>query len=362
MVAKYFYLYIHQLYIYAGPLFMLENYHEPEELLSDPSFLDWYFKTGEGKDEIWEQWMAANPGGRELVQQAVDILNSTRLPELEIPARQIDMAETALMQKISFLPETASSPEAAPVAMPVHRDRRWIAAACILVLLGAGLFITKYRHPAQPEVKTAYGQISRQQLPDGTEVTMNANSRLSYSTGWKDGADREVWVNGEAFFHVTKTPQKSRFIVHTDHFDIIVTGTQFNVVNRHGKDNVLLQEGSIILHTRDGRDLHLTPGDFVEFTSDQLAKRPAKNDSLLAWREQRLVFDKTPLRELITIINEQYGIPVRLADDSIGGRTISAILPNNNLDVLLQALEATSEFDVVREDGGIVIKAHSGQN
>lgn len=358
---------------------MLDNYREPEELLSDESFLAWYFNTEEDKGRV-EQWMAANPGGRELVQQAVDLLNTMRLPEKEIPAQQVDRAETALMRKIGALSDTdriadASitapvdfSPEFSPsvekTAIPLYKDRRWIAAASILILLAAGLVLTRsgYIRPGQPEVKTAYGQISRQQLPDGTEVTMNANSRLNYTSGWKEGADREVWVNGEAFFHVSKTPLKSRFIVHTDHFDIIVTGTQFNVVNRHGKDNVLLQEGSIILHTRDGKDLHLTPGDFVEFTSDQLAKRPAKNDSVLAWKEQRLVFDKTPLRELITIINEQYGIPVRLAEDSIGDRTISAILPNNNLNVLLQSLEATSEFDVVRQEGGIIIKAHTQKN
>jgi ferric-dicitrate binding protein FerR (iron transport regulator) len=100
----------------------------------------------------------------------------------------------------------------------------------------------------------------------------------------------------------------------------------------------------------------------VEFNSSQLEKRPAKNDSILAWKEQRLVFDRTPLRELVSIINDQYGVAVRLADDSIGDRTISAILPNNNLDILLQALEATSEFDVVREKDGITIKAHSQQN
>ena len=333
---------------------MLDNYREPEELLSDESFLAWYFKTGEGSEGM-EQWIADNPGSRELVEQAVELLNTMRLPEKEIPAQQIDRAESALMQKIAVLPE------AAPI--PLYKDRRWIAAACVLVLLGAGLVLTRKSHSGQPEVKTAYGQIGHQQLPDGTEVTMNANSRLHYLPGWKDGADREVWVDGEAFFRVSRTPLKSRFIVHTDHFDIIVTGTQFNVVNRNGKDNILLQEGSVILHGRDGRDLNMIPGDFAEFNgSNQLAKRPAKNDSVLAWKEQRLVFDKTPLRELVTIINEQYGIPVRLDQDSIGDRTISAILPNNNLNVLLQALEATSEFDVVRQENGIIIKAHSQKN
>ncbi|HEX9512690.1 MAG TPA: FecR domain-containing protein [Puia sp.] len=323
---------------------MLDNYREPEDLLSDESFLAWYFKTGEGQGMVWEHWMAANPGRKDMVQQAIEILNTTRLPEKEVPASQVDRAESALLQKIATLP------------VPLYKDRRWIAAACILVLLTAGLFITRSR---RPEVKTDYGQISLQQLPDGTDVTMNANSKLSYSPGWKEGADREVWVSGEAFFHVRKTPQKSRFIVHTDHFDIIVTGTQFNVVNRGGKDNVLLQEGSVILHGRDGRELNMIPGDFVEFNSAQLEKRPAKNDSVLAWKEQKLVFDQTPLRELVAIIKDHYGITVKLADDSLGDKKIVAILPNNNLDVLLKSLEATSEFDVIRQEDGILIKAHA---
>jgi ferric-dicitrate binding protein FerR (iron transport regulator) len=103
-----------------------------------------------------------------------------------------------------------------------------------------------------PEFKTAYGEIKEQQLPDATEVTVNANSRIICSKGWQDGKDREVWMKGEAFFHVRKTPLKSRFIVHTDHFAIIVTGTQFNAVNRGGRANVMLREGSVNLRTWEG--------------------------------------------------------------------------------------------------------------
>lgn len=340
---------------------MSVNYREPEDLLSDESFLAWYFKTGEEQGIAWEQWMADNPGSQELVRQAITLLNTVRIPEKEVPAGQIRRAEATLMGSLDvdrIRAADATGNESSPV-VPLHKNRRWIAAASILVIFTAGLLVTRTIRHRQPEVRTEYGQISRQQLPDGTEVTMNANSKLRYSPGWKDGVDREVWVSGEAFFHVQKTPMKSRFILHTDHFDIIVTGTKFNVVNRQGKDNVLLQEGSITLQTPDGKELHLAPGDFVEFNSRQLERRPAKDDSVLAWREQKLIFDKTPLRELVSIINEQYGVAVTLDADSIGDKKISAILPNNNLDVLLQALVATSEFDVVRQKDGIIIKAHS---
>ncbi len=98
---------------------------------------------------------------------------------------------------------------------------------------------------------------------------------------------------------------KSRFIVHTDHFDVIVTGTRFNVVNRIGLDNVMLKEGSVIVHTDGGAELKMIPGDFVEYNSDQLEKKVVKNDSLLAWREHKLMLDRTPLPELVRIIKDQ---------------------------------------------------------
>ena len=374
---------------------MVDNYREPEDFLSDDSFLAWYFKTGPDQEKAWDLWISTNPDRRELVQQAVELLSATLVVEKEVPTQQIKRAEDSLMQKIKVLAQTQTLTEvnASPAAVspvqgsltatsPVQESPesalpapaspakvitpfRWMAAASILILLSAGLLITKVFRPGKPEVRTEYGQISQQHLPDGTEVIMNANSKLTYSSGWEDGTDREVWVNGEAFFHVTKTPLKSRFIVHTDRFDVIVTGTQFNVVNRNNKANVMLKEGSVIINTKDGKTLHMEPGDFVEFNGgDKLERMAVKDDSLLAWKEQKLVFNKTPLKEIAAIINEQYGVPVKLSVECPYIGTVSGIMPNNNLDVLLQALVATSEFDVIRAPGNdtITIKAHCQQN
>jgi transmembrane sensor len=332
---------------------MLENYLEPEELLSDESFLAWYFKTAAGadpgKEKNWELWMEAGNGRRELVQQAVNLLNTVRIREDELPAGQVIAAEQGLMNRIG------SSTKIKTLAA----RRRWLAAASIIAIILSGALVTKLLLTGKSKLRTDYGQISQQQLPDGTEVVVNANSELSYSSGWQDGKDREVWLNGEAFFHVRKTPMKSRFIVHTDHFDIIVTGTQFNVVNRNGRDNVMLNEGSVIIHTDQGKELKMIPGDFVEYGHDQLEKKLIRNDSLTAWKQQKLEFDKTPISELVTIIKDQYGVTVRLADDSVKDKTISGILHNVNLEVLLQALEATGDFEVTRQNGDIIIGSRS---
>ena len=70
--------------------------------------------------------------------------------------------------------------------------------------------------------------------------------------------------------------------------------------------------------------------------------------------------NKSPIiSEVAAIIQEQYGVTTRPANQTVGNRTIFGILPNYNLDVLLKALEATSEFQVVHQGGEIIIQDHS---
>lgn len=319
---------------------MLDNYREPEDLLSDPSFLSWYYKTGGEADDKWEDWMTDRPDRKLLVQMAVTLLEATRLSEKEPSPQQLQKAEDALFGKIASLP---SSPKTSTIGR-----MRWIAAASVLVAVVAGIIIVKYNAHTPPEVRTPFGQISSRQLPDGTEVTMNANSSLRYGSNWTDGRDREVWVDGEVFFHVKKTRSNSRFIVHSEHFDIIVTGTQFNVSNRHGKDNVLLQEGSITLRTKDGKTIMMKPGEFVTYDSS-LEKTVGCSRMTLAWKEQQLILDTTPISKVATMINDLYGIRVRLEGDSTRYRTVTAMLPSNNLDLLIRSMKETTDFDIAHD-------------
>jgi ferric-dicitrate binding protein FerR (iron transport regulator) len=105
--------------------------------------------------------------------------------------------------------------------------------------------------------------------------------------------------------------------------------------------------------------MKMLPGDFLAFGSDTPEKRTVRPDSVLAWKEHRLLFDNTPLKQLVTIIDDQYGVRVRLDNEATGNQTISGILPNDNLDVLLQALEATMEFEVDRQGDNITIRKHA---
>jgi len=325
---------------------MTDTYNEPEDLLVDESFLAWHFKLPDAEPQRWESWVGSHPDRARLVQQAIQLLDTTYLSEKPLPVQQIASAEQRLLQSLTDTPKIS-----------FFNRRRWMIAAAVLVLLGAGLIYTGVSKSRGTAIATDFGEVTSRQLPDGTEVMLDANSKINYKGDWSEGKDREVWMDGEAFFHVRKTPENSRFIVHLTHMDVIVTGTRFNVINRHGVENVLLQEGRVILRNKKGEQLPLTPGEFVSFKEDLWQKKTVQPDSLMAWKEQRLVFDGTPLHELVTLVNDHYGVHLQLADSSIADSTISAILPNNNLEVLLQALDATAEYGVTRENDKIIISS-----
>ena len=328
---------------------MSKNYVGVEDLLTDESFLAWYFRTDARCIRQWEEWIAADPAIRARADQAVDFLRTLPLDQGQLDEGQITIAESRLLQTIREA-ETKN-------VRSIGGYRRWIAAAAVLAIVAGIYLVRPLLVHSTPELHTAYGEVRESRLPDGSSVVVNADSKLVFSQGWEDGKDREVWLTGEAFFHVAKTPLKSRFIVHVNHFDIIVTGTQFNVVNRQDKANVMLKEGSVILHTEEGRELKMVPGDFVEYRSS-LEKKIVRNDSVLAWKEHKLVLDGTPLRDLITIIRENYGVAVTTTGEGLEDKKLYGIMPNDNLDVLLLALQSTGDFEIIHEGKQILIKAH----
>jgi transmembrane sensor len=328
---------------------MEKNFLRVEDIIADESFQGWYYGD-KAKVAEWEAVMAANPSLAGLVAEARDVMDSLSVQEKEVSRDQHISAQQRLMQSIAL--DDTAGPRV--VALKRRRLWYWAAAAVIFLSLGAVAF---WQLNSSPEmVQTAFGEIREQSLPDGSKVMLNANSEITYSEGWDKGAEREVWIKGEAFFQVQKTPAKTRFVVHAGQFDVIVTGTQFNVVNRQDKTNVMLTEGSVTLKTKDGKEIFMQPGDFVEITNQQPEKKNVVQENVLAWRDKKLYFDNTPLRQASKKIEEHYGVTITLTDDATANRTLSGILSNENLDVLLEALEAL-EFRVVRSQQEIVISS-----
>jgi transmembrane sensor len=331
---------------------MENNQDKVTELLESESFLAWHFKTNEADIAAWDNRLKANPELKTIVDKAVKLLNALQIKEDEISPKKIAAAEKRLLLTMGPPLRTQNTKV---VKMFGKQAWRWVAASVILVVCISLLAISMLKS----SINTTYAQIKDQQLPDGSQVILNANSKLTYSKEWNENIskDREVWIKGEAYFHVKKTAAKTRFIVHTTQFDIVVTGTQFNVNNRdEAHPKVVLREGSITIKRKGAEDVFIKPGESFEVADNCVPVKKTTNTEVpLAWIDKKLNFDNTPMGEVRKTLQAIYGIEVVFADAAITNETITGIMPNDNLEVFIESLQATMAYKVERKDNVLTI-------
>jgi ferric-dicitrate binding protein FerR (iron transport regulator) len=82
--------------------------------------------------------------------------------------------------------------------------------------------------------------------------------------------------------------------------------------------------------------------------------KDGNEDNVLAWKDNKLAFDNTGLPEVARIINNHYGVKIKLADDIVAGKSLTGIMPNNNLDDLLEAIGIALDIQISRSDTTII--------
>lgn len=145
-------------------------------------------------------------------------------------------------------------------------------------------------------------------LSDGTIVWLNSESRLRYPIAFS-GARRELTLEGEAFFEVAKDQSKP-FIVHTDRFDVRVTGTQFNVRTYPDEpESATLTEGQIQLE-RGEKVHHLIPGQQAVLAHNQITIRKVNPEEAVAWRYEAFCFKQCRLESIMNELSRWYDVEV----------------------------------------------------
>jgi transmembrane sensor len=254
--------------------------------------------------------------------------------------------------------------------------RRWAAAAAIAGLAAGvggslywqphaapGAMATRPLAPAPIQYATGNGQTREVQLPDGSTVTLNANSTLRHAAVWRQNAPREVWLNGEAYFSVKHLANHQRFRVHTSgNFNVEVLGTKFTVYRRHAQERVVLLSGKVRVDFQDQHqpDIILKPGELLQTadaTPKQVVHKAVQAPLYAAWKDSRLVLDDMPISELATQLHDTYGVEVVVLDPALRRQTITGTVPLGDLNLLCQALHASFNIKVERQGQRILLSS-----
>ncbi len=317
---------------------MDHTFQTAESLAASEKFQRHCLQPSAESEQYWEEWLSQNPEKQSLFQEATQLVAKLSL----LP----DEAEIA--DEWSKLEKAIEQPVAKVQALRPRRTlnwAKWAVAASITCLLGIGLWQWQFSGPDLVRFSTQYGQTQEISLQDGTIVTVNGNSNIRYASDWDEKEEREIWLEGEAFFHVTKQNGKA-FIVHTTEGDIQVLGTQFNVARRESHFSVTLMEGKVALKRAQQAPIAMKRGEQVFLAGDHLERRLVDVETVAAWRFDKMIFRNTPISTIIEQLENDFGWKVEVKDPSILRRKVKAEIPRNNPELLLEALSAIYELKV----------------
>jgi transmembrane sensor len=298
-----------------------------------------------------------------------------------------------LMSKAAWnnIQKKINTGERATTSWRVFTGARWLAAASLLLVVASAtiLYIKYGKKHGQTGLSTAMmnhvatqaGSRTRLELPDGTQVWLNANSQLAYGNKSFGTEEREVTLSGEAFFDVAKN-ERVPFIIHTGNITITVMGTAFNVraYPREKTVETALIRGLVEITTAKDPDrkIILKPNEKIIVPADNspeednrqtvAANSPSslysivklRKDSTQAipetvWMESKLEFDNEPFEELAPKLENWFNIKIHFRNEGIKKRRFSAIIEKETLTETLDAMRISGHFSYQIKDNELWI-------
>ena len=255
----------------------------------------------------------------------------------------------------------------------VVRTSAFFAAAAAVVIAYVGWWRTTV--PVAPAVADATapaavrvlaGTARQVVLADGSVAALNGDSRID--TDFTPGERRVRLAQGEAHFAVTKNPARP-FLVSAGAVTVRAVGTAFDVRLAADVVEVIVTEGSVRL---EGPALErLAAADRPSLVAGERAvidlsirtatpvalSTPTRDeiDDLLAWKTTRLVFDRTPLDEVVSTFNRHNAQRLELGSPALRARTLTGTIRADNLDGLLASLETNADVTAEHRADGLIV-------
>jgi transmembrane sensor len=231
----------------------------------------------------------------------------------------------------------------------------WVlrAAASIAFIILCSYFI--YISFAGNEVVTyaSTSMIESMKLPDGSVVTLNKDTRISYHENFEN--NRSIDLQGEAFFDVERDPDHP-FIVNTSTAKVRVLGTSFNVNAKTARETRLYVASGVVRFSSPDEvtSMEFKKGESGSFSSE--SKKLATNIAVnpIAWKDKVLIFNNTPLSEVFISLEEYFDedfvVPQSLADCRL-----TAEFEDPGLKEVLDVLDQVFALSVVRDGDHYVV-------
>ncbi|KOS05606.1 iron dicitrate transport regulator FecR [Flavobacterium akiainvivens] len=212
-------------------------------------------------------------------------------------------------------------------------------------------------------LKIPYGKHFQLQLSDGTVVHLNAGTTLRYPVKFLAGQERTVYLDGEAFFDVSKD-KKHPFIVNADELNVRVLGTHFNVSNypEDARTDVVLVEGSVGLYTAgktfDAQSTMLEPGYKGSLSKGNtvIKVKEVSTHPYTAWVKNELVFRNMTFKNICRKLERQYNVTITNSNNTLANERFNASFKNEPVEKVLGYFHELNGFAYTIKDNIVTIK------
>ncbi|AEI46869.1 FecR family protein [Runella slithyformis] len=347
-----------------------------EDFARDERFREWVLDNDPESTRFWNEWMLQNPDCAEHVRLAKAFLLALEDRDPSLESDELDF----ITQRIV----------AAPVAESIFfwKNNAFRLAASILLVIGVGFGMYTYFNgvvspltqidesftlPLTDHYLESTNQTALPQqiaLEDGSTVTLYPKSSIRYPNPFSPSR-REVYLNGKAFFDITKNPRKP-FWVYTYHISTQVLGTSF-MVNSFAdakEANVEVKTGKVSVYTR--KDLEkakgtqqnaragvvLTPNQQVAFskTEERLLKSIVEAPSVVIEApKQEFIFEEAPVSQVFRFLEKIYGLTVIYDAKTMEACYLTANLSDESLFDKLDLICKITHSGYEMVDGQIII-------
>lgn len=227
-----------------------------------------------------------------------------------------------------------------------------------------------YENSSNPEklvyntIKIPYGKKFRLQLSDGTFVHLNSGTTLKYPVKFIAGENRQVFLDGEAFFDVAKD-KKHPFIVNADELNVRVLGTHFNVSNypEDAVTDVVLVEGSVGMYESNqefdvAKNTILKPGFKGSFNKEnaKISTKSVITDIYTSWIDGGLTFRNMTFKNIITKLERRYNVTIVNKNEKLANEKFNASFKEESIENVMSYFNEIHGIHYTIKNNQILIK------
>ncbi len=214
-------------------------------------------------------------------------------------------------------------------------------------------------------LKVPYGKRFMLILSDGTKVHLNAGTTLRYPVEFIRGKNRQVFLQGEAYFDVARDEQHP-FVINANELNVQVLGTQFNL-SAYPEDEMVktvLVEGSVgFFETGEGFDskarARLQPGFMATWQKKDksMAYSEVDTDIYTGWMDGKIIFNHIPFKDILKKLERHYDVTINNNNKALDDVRFTASFDTETMEQILNAFNKSHPlYYEIRNDNQIIIE------